>query len=274
MASTADSQLKVKPNLWIGLGVFIGYMVIVFAMWTVFDIDYEAVQDTQQLALEGILIPVAVGAVYLAVVTSLLGWWGPALREQTRNVPRWLVIVPIVFTIGGLMSFGGADFGAIELTHVLTIGAGVLLVGFSEELVSRGILLTGARGTFNEIAAWFTTCLMFGLLHIINIAFGAPTSSTGFQIVAAFLAGSTFYITRRVTGSLVVAMLMHALWDWGSLVNKAVDSEATVASISGLGAAIGQVAMYLSLILVFVAFRYNLDGTRKSKDKDKEAATA
>ncbi|WP_062378914.1 CPBP family intramembrane glutamic endopeptidase [Demequina pelophila] len=261
-----------KPNLWIGLAVFIGYMAVVFAMWTVFDIDYEAVQDTQQSALEGILIPVAVGAAYLVIVTSLLGWWGPALRERTRNVPRWLVIVPIIFTIGGLMSFAGADFGALEMTHVLTIGAGVLLVGFSEELVSRGILLTGARGSVGEVLSWFITCLMFGLLHIINIAFGAPASSTAFQILAAFLAGSTFYLTRRVTGSLVAAMLMHALWDWGSLVNKAVGGEATVASISGLGATIGQVAMYLSLILMLVAFRYNLDGTRKSKQKAETSA--
>ncbi|WP_172664153.1 CPBP family intramembrane glutamic endopeptidase [Demequina rhizosphaerae] len=261
-----------KPNLWIGLAVFIGYMAIVFVMWTVMDTDYEAVQDTQQSALEGIVIPVGVGALFLVIVTSLLGWWGPALREKTRNVPRWLVIVPIIFTIGGLMSFAGADFGAIELTHVLTIGAGVLLVGFSEELVSRGLLLTGARGTVGEVLSWFITCLMFGLLHIINIAFGAPASSTAFQILAAFLAGSTFYITRRVTGTLVVAMLMHALWDWGSLVNKAVGGEATVASVSGLGAAIGQGAMYLSLILVLVAFRYNLDGTKKSKKGEAVAA--
>ncbi|WP_062076605.1 CPBP family intramembrane glutamic endopeptidase [Demequina globuliformis] len=265
---TSTSRVRVSPNLWMGLAVFLGYVAVMFVMWTVMDTDYEAVQDTQQNALEGIVIPVAVGAAFLVVATSLLGWWAPALREKTRNLPKWLLIVPILFTVGGAMSLGGADFGALELTHILTIGAGVLLVGFSEELVSRGILLTGARGTVGEIASWFITCLMFGLLHVINIAFGAPVSSTGFQILAAFLAGSTFYISRRVTGTLVVPMLMHALWDWGSLVNKATGEAPTVMTVAGLGATIGQLAMYLSLILVlFVAFRYDLDGNRKSKKK-------
>ncbi|SEJ52657.1 CPBP family intramembrane glutamic endopeptidase [Demequina mangrovi] len=262
-------ETKVKPNIWIGLGVFLGYMAIMFVMWTVMDTDYEAVQDTQQSTLDGIVIPVGVGAVFLVVATSVLGWWGPALREPRRNVPRWMVIIPILFTLGGVLMFGAADFSALELTHVLTLGAGVLLVGFSEELVSRGILLTGARGTVGEIASWFVTCLMFGLLHAINVAFGAPVSSTGMQILAAFLAGSTFYISRRVTGALVVPMLMHALWDWGSLTNKAVGE---TPSIAGLGSLLGQAVMYLSLILVFFTFRYNLDGTKKSK-KD-EAVSA
>ncbi len=57
------------------------------------------------------------------------------------------------------------------------------------------------------------------------------------------------------------------------LTNKAIGGDATVASMAGLGAAIGQVAMYLSLVLVvFVAFRYNLDGIKKSKRAKSDSA--
>ncbi|MDN4475139.1 CPBP family intramembrane metalloprotease [Demequina sp. SYSU T00192] len=260
-----------KPTIWTGLAVFIGYMAVIGGMWWLMDADYNTVQDTFDNVMGGLVLPLAVGTVYLIIVTSLLGWWGPALREPARNVPRWLVLVPILFALGGLLNLiNGAGWSELDITHFLAIGAGVLMVGFCEELVSRGLLLTAARGSMNEIAAWFVTCLMFGLLHAINVFFGQSTQDTIQQIFVAFAFGSVLYITRRATGSLIPAMLIHAMWDFGTLTSFATDPEQ---SLLGLGGnLLGQLAMALGIIGVIISFFYNLDGTRKSKKKETASA--
>ncbi|MET0188883.1 MAG: CPBP family intramembrane glutamic endopeptidase, partial [Pseudonocardia sediminis] len=81
----------------------------------------------------------------------------------------------------------------------------------------RGAGLVGLRGSLPEVGAWFVSCLVFGGLHAVNALFGQGLGATGYQIVMAFLAGSVFYLTRRITGSLVWCMLLHAFWDFSTL---------------------------------------------------------
>ena len=60
---------------------------------------------------------------------------------------------------------------------------------------------------------WLLTSLLFGGMHIINAALGAPVGPTLGQVVLAAMSGTCFYIVRRVTGSLIWAMALHGLWD-------------------------------------------------------------
>jgi CAAX protease family protein len=45
------------------------------------------------------------------------------------------------------------------------------------------------------------------------------------QLGLTLVAGAAFYVTRMTTGSLVVAMFLHALWDFGLLGTKATDGD-------------------------------------------------
>ena len=51
--------------------------------------------------------------------------------------------------------------------------------------------------------------------------FGQPLGETVQQIVFAFLVGSAFYVTRRVVGTLLLPMLLHAAWDFGTIGTEA-----------------------------------------------------
>ena len=52
-------------------------------------------------------------------------------------------------------------------------------------------------------------------LHARNLQLSL--GRTVVQIGMAFLAGSALYVTRMTTGTLLVCMLLHALWDFGTL---------------------------------------------------------
>lgn len=209
--------MRVQPRPIITLGIAVGYMLIVGITWSVIGLDYEKVGDSTGNVLKGIVLPIALASVFMAAVTSYLGWWGPAIRED-RGAPKWLWAVPVLMFVPGLGSmlggFGPADRSG---TYLLALAVGTLLVGFGEEMLTRGTGLVGLRGGFGEALSWFFSCLLFGLIHALNVVFGQSVGTTIQQIGIAFLAGSALYITRRVAGTLIVCMLLHAWIDFTTL---------------------------------------------------------
>ena len=226
--------MRVQPRPLISVGLAIGYMAIVAITWAVLGLDYDTVGDSTSNVVQGIVVPVSLGAVFLAVATSYLGWWVPAIREELR-APKLLWAVPVLMFLPGLGAvlggFGSADRGA---GYLLALGAGTLLVGFSEEMLTRGTGLVGLRGGFGEAAAWFFSCLIFGLIHALNFFFGQTIGPTLRQIAIAFLAGSVLYITRRVAGTLILCMLLHAWIDFTTFAfsDAAVDAESPFVALS------------------------------------------
>ncbi len=61
------------------------------------------------------------------------------------------------------------------------------------------------------MALW--TCLAFGAAHATNLI--TEGSSAFLQVVVTMVAGYFFYLTRRVSGGLVVPAVLHGLWDFG-----------------------------------------------------------
>lgn len=206
--------MRVNPRPLITVGLAIGYTAIVAITWIVMGTEYDAVGDSTADILKGIVVPVALASVFMAVATSYLGWWHPAIREELR-APTWLWAVPTLMVLPGLGSLlGGSGSADRTAPYLLTLAIGTLLVGFGEEMLTRGTGLVGLRGGFGEAMSWFFSCLLFGLIHALNVFFGQSIGSTVQQIVFAFLAGSVFYVTRRVSGNLIVCMVLHAWIDF------------------------------------------------------------
>lgn len=209
--------MRVQPKAWIAFVLFVLYAVIVSAVWAVNGLDYDGVAETRSTIVEGIVVPIAFGAVFLAIAATVLGWWRPAMVEDHRAGPRWGWVLPAMLFLAVILSISGIDFGAADGSALVMLAIGCALVGFSEELLTRGLMIVGFRGSLSEPWVWFLSSLMFGLLHGLNVFFGQSLAATVRQIVFAFLLGTAFYVTRRITGMLVVTMVIHALWDFGTL---------------------------------------------------------
>ena len=213
--------MRVKPNWFITILLTVVYMAIVGAVWAINDVNHETVGDTTDSIVAGIIVPIGLGAIFLAVAASVLGWWRPALREVPRVGPRWLLLIPAIYVVAALGGLLSVDFARVEGKYLLFLIVGTLLIGFSEEMLCRGLGLVGLRGSLPEVWVWFFSCLIFGAIHTLNIAFGAEVGITVAQIGLASWPAPSFYVVRRNTGALIWAMLLHGFWDLNTLIGSA-----------------------------------------------------
>ena len=88
--------MRVAPRPAIAVGIFIAYAAIVTVMSLVGGVDYDEIGDTTANVRDAIVIPIGVGAVFLAASTTWLGWWRPALFEARRAGSRWMLAVPVL----------------------------------------------------------------------------------------------------------------------------------------------------------------------------------
>lgn len=241
--------MRITPRPSVSVAVWLGYAVLILVLGLLLDADFEAVGSNAEDTVRVLVIPIAVGAVLLAGLTTWFGWWRPVLLEQHRSERRWPIIVPLLGVLAAVLLLLGSDVGALGSATVLALLAGVLLVGFTEELAIRGVVLVGLRGRLTEGWVWFLSSVMFALMHSANAFLGASVADTAQQVGATFFVGTMLYIVRRTTGSLIWAMAVHAFWDFGSLVhtNAPVDES----PMGMLGGALVIVVPVLAVAVVY-----------------------
>ncbi len=242
--------MRVKPSALSSIVAILGYMVVVFSVWAAVGMEYDEVGDTVENVREGIVLAVTLGAVYLVVVTTVLGWWKPAIHEPRRVGSRWMWTIPVLLLLGAIGNLATTKWGEIDGVgeYVVWLAIGTLLVGFSEELLTRGLAIVGGRGSMHEKWVWVFSGVIFGLLHVPNAFFGQSASSTAQQVVFAFAVGLMYYVTRRLTGTLIVTMGLHAIWDFSVFIQ-----DHSGLNLEDKPVAAGAPVLYITVVLGIVA---------------------
>ncbi len=161
-------MLRVRPRPWIGVLVALGYVVLVGVVQRVVGVPYPDLGDSASTLFRGAGIPLIIGAVLLAITTTALGWWRPALHETASPRHRWPLVVPALLGLLVLLNLSAVDWPAYGLDF-LGASVALLLVGFTEELVARGLLLTALRGWFSEGSVWFRSTRGIEVMQLVNI---------------------------------------------------------------------------------------------------------
>lgn len=213
MTTSIARRPRVPPRVWIGLVIFIGYVAVVFTVQELSGVPYTELGSNGRNLFLGAGLSLIVGAILLAVTTTVLGWWDAALHERRPASRRWPIIAPALLVVGLLLNLVSTDWGSYDAAF-LGGSLVLLLVGFTEELTTRGLLLVGLRSRLSEVWVWLITSALFGLMHLVNAFNGSPLGATISQVLFAAGAGTIFYVLRRVTGSLIWAMVLHGLWDF------------------------------------------------------------
>ncbi|MFY2762743.1 CPBP family intramembrane glutamic endopeptidase [Arenimonas sp. MALMAid1274] len=244
--------MRIRPRLRIGITVFLAYAAWVFAAWKFRAIDYTTVGSESGLMF-AVVQPLGVAALALGAFLTYAGWWRATLFEPQRLHRPVLLAVLLAMMLGFIaVVLSSADFGTIAPRHLLLLVVGTLLVGFCEEMVTRGVLVVSLRsGPRSEAWVWFWSSALFGLLHATNAFFGIGAVAL-LQVVAAFCVGTGLYLLRRFTGTLLVPIVLHALWDFSTLASSQGGGQ-THAPLQ-LGMQLG--TYLLCLVLAFIALRH------------------
>jgi membrane protease YdiL (CAAX protease family) len=229
--STEQSPSKSKRALWMGILLYLGYLAIFFATWTTNGVDYMRIGENAETTKLWYAFPTVFGSVFLVIAISILGWWRSVLFEKSKSGPRWIWILPIAMAGIILNNFMGVQPEKLSAELVLWSTLGAAGVGFGEEMITRGSMIVGLRSNFGEGRVWLISTLLFSALHAPNVFFGLSMSAMLIQLLLTFIMGSGLYIIRRLSGTLILPMVLHGLWDSSLFLNVATGGESSAVQL-------------------------------------------
>jgi uncharacterized protein len=74
--------------------------------------------------------------------------------------------------------------------------------------------------------------VLFSALHVPNVFFRLPSSDMPWQVLLTFILGSGMYVIRRVSGNLILPMVLHGPWDSSLVLSVATGVEPSAAQFA------------------------------------------
>ena len=201
-----------------------------------------------------LLLPEIAGALIITIFVASVAWFPKLFASRPRGGSWWMWIAPAAIVVAAVVRLATTDWKAYSTGAVIAILILGLLVGYTEELLARGVnvhLLS--KGGYGSRVTMVLSSVLFAAMHSVNAIGGGKSEAVEIivTIVFAFFFGAAMYLTLVVTGSLVWAMILHAITDPTTfLASGGVDS-GTLAS--GAGASVGVWVTIVYVILFVVA---------------------
>ena len=213
-----------RPSVTAGVIVYLGYLAVFFTTWIVNGVDYNRIGENAQTTKLWYALPTLFGCTFLVIAISVLGWWRRVMIDESKTGPGWIWVLPAA--VAGIIVWNFLTLRTENLSSELLGWSllGAVGVGFGEEMITRGSLVTGLRSRFSENKVWLISTLLFSALHVPNACFGLPLEAMPVQVVLTFIMGSGFYIMRRMSGTLLLPMILHGLWDSSIFLHEATQS--------------------------------------------------
>lgn len=240
---------KTSPSFGrLGIAGILLYFLIHSGVWTGLvllvpgsdRVSFEYLGDMSTPWVRQFIVPLVGVIILQAIFLSYLGnqtglGWGEVFTDQRRTAKQWLWL-----PVGGfvLMSMVGSTlisgWNEAGVRYAVGLAGTVLLVGITEEVSFRGVTLVWGRRVFSKEwqAAVFATCL-FGLFHLPNTLLGNPLQAELIHVVQTAVLGMMFYAMRRLSGSLWLPIIVHAVWDY-IILQSNWDIISSVKAVKGL----------------------------------------
>ncbi len=204
------------------------------------------------LVQHGITPSLAAASLFLLAVVILFRWWGEVGLTKGPQPGTLRVIWPWLLFLA-LFAANALTAGLPPTSVTLFILVNTLLVGWSEEVMFRGVFLRGLHRSFGIWVAILGSSAIFGAMHVLNVFLTGDLNGAVMQSVAAFLSGVFLTAVRLRTGSLWTGIVLHGLWDAGTFLVAAGATATTAAAPAPLGA-YGSVLISIPLFLLGLFF--------------------
>lgn len=208
-----------RGRWWKALLATVGYLVLyelaslgIGLLWGS-GVKADLFSDAYSVAV-GLLLPLVVGAILLLAFVASVRWFRPLFGPQPIRGRGWMWIAVALTAIPIVLRLVGIDYARFGPGVVALTFLSGLLIGFTEELLTRGIAVKILRDAgFREVAVAAISSALFALLHSVNLLTGQPVLTVLLTVVFTFGFGMMMYLVLRVTGNIVWPMLIHGLTD-------------------------------------------------------------
>jgi CAAX protease family protein len=194
-----------------------------------------------------------VGSIVLIAFTTFMGWNAEIFGRQPIYRSGWMWLAPAIVLTPIILRVLGIDWGGRGLQVSMMMMATGLLIGFSEELLYRGVAVKMLRsGGHREFSVAAISSLLFGLSHTINLISGAKLTTVLATVPYTIAFGVLMYLSMRVIGFIAGAMILHGLTDPTTfLATGGLPDDVDTTAVTGLLAIAGQ---YGTLLVVLAGF--------------------
>lgn len=217
------------------------------------------------------------GSVLLLIIAATLGWLPRPLFGR-QPVPRkwWFWLGPIFVLVPIVFHFFGIEYARYGVAVVIAVLVAGLFVGFSEEFLTRGMVVVMLRRHgYREWAVMALSSAIFASLHFSNLFTGQGISTVGPTVVYTFAFGICMYATLRVGGSLVWPIVLHTLTDPTTILASGGIDDGTHASVNSANivALVGTVAYVVWAVVLLIVTRGDAQG-RADADEEPRVRVA
>lgn len=204
-----------------GLLMVVAYIAVLLVLEKRSGVPYTDIALTAENTRRGVLIPVAIALALLLVYAVAAGRLSGAFSYSPTIGTAWLWVVPGIIAAGIVYRFARTPWRSLGGRRIAVLAVATALVGVSEELLVRGLLLDHLQDAgFDAVWVAVTTSIVFGLLHGMNVLLGQSVQVTLVQVVGTTLMGLALFTSLALTGSLWVPIVLHALYDLSVMVSS------------------------------------------------------
>ena len=190
------------------------YVAILFGISKLFGVKYTEILKTTENIKKGIVYPIGISALLLSIFAYSFGWLPGVLKFEPVVVKPLLWIIPLATAVAIVARFYKANLRAFDKKGPWLLALGALIVGFSEELLVRGIAVSALQDSgYSILLTGVISSLIFGILHFMNYFNGQDIKKTSIQVAGTILMGLNFYIILVISGTLWAPILAHFLYD-------------------------------------------------------------
>jgi len=146
-------------------------------------------------------------------------WKETGFTKPAKDAAWWLLALPVAF-IAMFITFGLSQ-GSLSNTAILIVLVNSLIVGLNEEVMLRGLIFSGTADRFSFLTACIFTTLLFAGMHMLN--FFSTGEIPVLQTLTTIGSGLMLLAIRVGMGSIIPAIIIHGLWDFGTALTGLVE---------------------------------------------------
>ena len=153
------------------------------------------------------------------IVKKYYGWRNIGFSKINFKSIIWFIPYLILITLILTDFFKYIYTTSESFTNIMWAKLGInfiatLLVGFCEEVIFRGILLTKVNSKDNILKLMILSTFWFSIIHVVNIFMGMPLGAVFAQMVYSGLLGFSFVSLAIKLNNLWPIIVFHSLWNF------------------------------------------------------------